>query len=73
MKDPVCGVQVEEKSAPATSSYEGQTYAFCSKECKEKFDRDPDRFVHSAQESQHGSQQQRSQQRGSQQQEKVTR
>jgi Cu+-exporting ATPase len=83
MEDPVCGAQVDEKSAAATSSHHGQTYAFCSKECKEKFDRNPERFVHSAQESQqvkhgsqkqhHGSQQQGSLQRGSQYQEKATR
>jgi YHS domain-containing protein len=44
MKDPVCGVQVEDKT-PSTSSYKGQKYAFCGKECKDKFDRNPERYA----------------------------
>lgn len=44
LKDPVCGAQVDEKSASATSSYQGQKYAFCGKECKDKFDKDPARY-----------------------------
>jgi YHS domain-containing protein len=46
MKDPVCGMQVDEKKAPATSTYQGQKYAFCGSECKEKFDKNPERFAH---------------------------
>ncbi|HEY1267049.1 MAG TPA: YHS domain-containing protein, partial [Candidatus Binatia bacterium] len=30
-KDPVCGMNVEESKAAATSSYKGQTYYFCAK------------------------------------------
>ncbi len=42
-KDPVCGMMVEEQKAAAISSYEGQTYYFCAKVCKETFDRDPEK------------------------------
>ena len=38
-KDPVCGMQVDEKKAPATSAYRGEHYAFCGQQCKDKFDR----------------------------------
>lgn len=44
-KDPVCGMMVEEDSAAATSEYEGTTYFFCSKDCKEEFDSDPESYT----------------------------
>jgi YHS domain-containing protein len=62
-KDPVCGMQVDENKAPATSSYQGRKYSFCGQECKDKFDREPQRYAQSAQQGQ-------STQRGSQQQQK---
>lgn len=37
-KDPVCGMEVDEKKAKFTSTYKGKTYYFCAKACKEKFD-----------------------------------
>jgi signal transduction histidine kinase len=39
--DPVCGMTIEEKDVFGTSSYKGTIYYFCSKECKENFDKDP--------------------------------
>jgi P-type Cu+ transporter len=44
MKDPVCGMQVDPAKAAGTSEYHGQTYDFCSKGCKTKFDANPARF-----------------------------
>jgi Cu+-exporting ATPase len=44
-KDPVCGMDVEEQKAAGTSQYQGQTYSFCSKSCKEKFDRSPEQYA----------------------------
>lgn len=44
-KDPVCGMQVDEKKAPASSVYKGAFYAFCGPQCKDKFDRSPERFT----------------------------
>ncbi len=44
-KDPVCGMQVDENKAPATSTYQGKKYAFCGQECKNKFDREPQRYA----------------------------
>ena len=44
-KDPVCKMEVDEKTAAATSTYRGQTYHFCSKGCKEKFAQDPGKYA----------------------------
>ncbi len=45
VKDPVCGMDIEEKNAVGTSEYEGKTYYFCSEVCKDKFDKDPSAFI----------------------------
>jgi P-type Cu+ transporter len=44
-KDPVCNMDVDEKNAADTSVYKGKTYYFCAKGCKEKFDKDPEKFL----------------------------
>ena len=44
-KDPVCGMEVSEQKLANTSTHEGQTYHFCSRECKQRFDQDPQRFA----------------------------
>jgi Cu+-exporting ATPase len=44
-KDPVCSMNVDEKKVVATSIYKGTTYYFCAKMCKEKFDKEPEKFV----------------------------
>jgi Cu+-exporting ATPase len=43
-KDPVCGMQVDDK-ARLQSNYQGQTYFFCSEDCKRKFDQDPQQYA----------------------------
>jgi Cu+-exporting ATPase len=43
--DPVCKMTIEDKEAAATSVYKGITYYFCSKPCKEDFDKDPEAFL----------------------------
>jgi len=48
-KDPVCGMQVDEKKAAATSSYMGTTYYFCAQACKATFDKAPEKFASKAQ------------------------
>ena len=45
VKDLVCGMTVDPKSAAATSEYKGQTYYFCSKGCKAQFDKHPEKYV----------------------------
>ena len=44
-KDPVCGMQVDEKKAAATSVYKGTTYYFCAPGCKTTFDKNPEKFA----------------------------
>jgi P-type Cu+ transporter len=43
--DPVCGMQVQEDRAAATSVHNGTTYFFCSQPCKTKFDNAPAQFL----------------------------
>jgi len=44
-KDPVCGMTVEEKTAPASYVYNGTTYYFCHASCKAKFEKNPGPFL----------------------------
>ena len=44
-KDPVCGMEVDEKKAAATSVYQGKTYYFCAVGCKRAFDKDPEKYL----------------------------
>jgi YHS domain-containing protein len=44
-QDPVCGMQVDEAKAAATSQYQGEMYYFCSESCKRQFDQDPERYA----------------------------
>ncbi len=43
--DPVCGMEIEPSQAVAQSQYQGWVYYFCSRECKARFDADPERYV----------------------------
>ena len=43
--DPVCGMSVDPASAEHRSVHDGQTYYFCSRGCKESFDKDPAKFL----------------------------
>jgi Cu+-exporting ATPase len=45
-KDPVCGMQLAETTAAATSEYNGKTYYFCSLACKTTvFDKNPEQYA----------------------------
>jgi YHS domain-containing protein len=45
-KDPVCHMEVNEKTAAATSAYKDKTYYFCAPGCKKAFDADPEKYLH---------------------------
>jgi Cu+-exporting ATPase len=45
MTDPICGMEVEPKSAAGKYDYNGRTYFFCSTHCLEKFKESPGRFL----------------------------
>lgn len=38
-KDPICGMEVEEKDAQFMTHIEHETFYFCSRVCKDEFDR----------------------------------
>jgi YHS domain-containing protein len=43
--DPVCGMQVDEKTAKFKTEYKGQTYYFCAPGCKYTFEEKPEDYV----------------------------
>ncbi len=47
-KDPVCQMEIDETSTNFYSDYAGQKYYFCSEECKDTFDSQPERYASSA-------------------------
>lgn len=49
--DPVCGMEVDERSARDKAIHQGQTYFFCSKDCKEEFQDEPDEYIGDEQET----------------------
>ncbi len=47
--DPVCNMRVDPNSVTEKSDYQGKTYYFCSSECKNEFDKNPDAYAHGQQ------------------------
>lgn len=45
VKDPVCGMMIDEKTAAGKSDYQGQTYYFCAPGCKTRFDENPKKYL----------------------------
>ncbi len=43
--DPVCGMVVPEEHAASCTDYKGKHFCFCSDECKEEFDMDPEMYA----------------------------
>jgi len=58
-KDPVCGMNVDERQAAGQSQYQGETYYFCSQGCKSKFDQNPQQYARNSGQGQASSQAQR--------------
>lgn len=46
--DPICGMEVDEKTPAGSSVFEGQNYYFCFKGCNNKFDANPPAYVGTA-------------------------
>lgn len=44
-KDPVCGMDVDPKTAKHTTEHEGRTYYFCSLMCRKAFEDDPKQYL----------------------------
>ena len=45
VKDPVCKMSVDEKKTEAKVIHDGQTYYFCSWNCRTKFKAEPGQYV----------------------------
>lgn len=45
VKDPVCGMSIEESDAAATAEQGGKNYYFCSEDCAEEFRSDPESYT----------------------------
>jgi Cu+-exporting ATPase len=43
--DPVCGMQVDERTAAGSSVFEGRNYYFCSIACRKKFEANPSAHI----------------------------
>jgi YHS domain-containing protein len=43
-KDPICGMMVEASAAQSKSVFPGNSFYFCCAGCKQKFDKQPDRY-----------------------------
>jgi Cu+-exporting ATPase len=48
VKDPVCGMQVDENTSTIQTDYKGKTFHFCGEECKEIFQTDPEPYARNA-------------------------
>jgi Cu+-exporting ATPase len=46
--DPVCRMQVTEDIAKATAEHNGRTFYFCSQQCADKFNQDPQKYMQAA-------------------------
>jgi YHS domain-containing protein len=44
-RDPVCGMQVDERRTTATFVSGGKTYYFCSKACQQAFENAPEKYA----------------------------
>jgi P-type Cu+ transporter len=44
-RDPVCGMEVNAQDAAGTTQHRGQTYYFCSEDCKKKFEQNPEQYA----------------------------
>ncbi|MCY4122925.1 MAG: YHS domain-containing protein, partial [Acidobacteria bacterium] len=45
VRDPVCGMWVDPKTAADSCAYRGHTYYFCRSHCRTRFQADPDRYL----------------------------
>ncbi len=48
VRDPGCGMEINEENASERSVYQGEVFYFCSDGCRNRFDEDPGRFIERA-------------------------
>ena len=44
-KDPVCGMDIDEKTVAGRSEYQGKVYYFCAPGCLKVFEKHPDQYA----------------------------
>ncbi len=44
-KDPVCGMEVSRMTAIEAFVYQGKTYYFCARTCREAFEAEPGKYI----------------------------
>ncbi|MFA5371335.1 MAG: YHS domain-containing protein [Sideroxydans sp.] len=44
-KDPVCGMEISRMSAIDELEYQGKTYYFCARCCREAFEVEPGKYI----------------------------
>jgi len=54
-KDPVCGMEVDEKTTAYKSIHANNVYYFCSTTCQREFDKNPEKYVQQSSASHHAS------------------
>lgn len=45
VKDPVCHMNVDESKTDLKTEHNGETYYFCAKSCKDRFEADPHKYL----------------------------
>ena len=45
VQDPVCGMEIEKETAEGPAEHMGKTFYFCSTGCKEKFEKEPMKYM----------------------------
>jgi putative ABC transport system ATP-binding protein len=45
VRDPVCGMRVDEWTAQRTTEHRGRRYVFCTRRCQERFEAEPERYL----------------------------
>ncbi len=45
VQDLVCGMEFDKDTASGTFEYKGKTYYFCSLGCRDKFAKEPERYI----------------------------
>jgi YHS domain-containing protein len=43
--DPICLMEIDERNARFKTVYNGQTFYFCDKSCKQKFEEEPEKYI----------------------------
>ena len=46
VKDPICGMDVDENKVRLISEHAGRKFYFCNQSCKSTFDEDPHKYGH---------------------------